>query len=113
MRSRRRVPASRGRSGRRDDHVTLDEALAHFRAIAAAVDVPVNADFEGGFAIEPDDVAANGAAAAVTGVAGLSIEDSTGDKDNPLFDSTLDRPRQSLPRAAALRAARGRRRFVA
>src|SRR5213593_3490473 len=39
--------------GRRDNHVSLEEALAHFRAIARAVDVPVNADFEGGFAVDP------------------------------------------------------------
>src|SRR5438067_1460414 len=61
--------------GCRDNHVMLDEALAHFRALAAAVEVPVNADFEGGFAVEPDDVAANVTAAVATGIAGLSIED--------------------------------------
>ena len=43
--------------GRSDNRVTLDEALAHLRAVAAAVSVPVNADFEGGFAIEPERVA--------------------------------------------------------
>src|SRR5205085_11811467 len=62
--------------GKRDNHVTLDEELAHLRAVSAAVDVPVNADFEGGFAVQPDDVARNVAAAATTGIAGLSIEDS-------------------------------------
>jgi 2-methylisocitrate lyase-like PEP mutase family enzyme len=75
--------------GRPDNHVTLDEALAHIRSIAASVSIPVNADFEGGFAIEPADVAANVAAAAATGVAGLSIEDSTGDAANPLFEFQL------------------------
>ncbi|HEX3579087.1 MAG TPA: isocitrate lyase/phosphoenolpyruvate mutase family protein [Thermoanaerobaculia bacterium] len=94
-------------TGRRDNHVPLDEALAHFRAIAAAVDVPVNADFEGGFAIEPDDVAANVAAAAATGVAGLSIEDSTGDKDNPLFDFGLAVRRIEAARAAIDRTGTG------
>src|SRR4051794_6441598 len=59
--------------GRLDNHVTLDEALAHFRAIAAAVDVPVNADFEGGFAIEPDDVATNVTAAVATGGGGVFV----------------------------------------
>src|SRR5947209_1828049 len=54
--------------GKRDNHVTLDEELAHLRAISGAVDVPVNADFEGGFAVEPDDVARNVAAAATTGI---------------------------------------------
>ena len=75
--------------GKRDNRVTLDEELAHLRAISAAVDVPVNADFEGGFAVQPDDVARNVAAAATTGIAGLSIEDSTHDDANPLFDFEL------------------------
>ena len=56
---RRRARDSRGRSGRPDNGVTLDEALEHFRAIAASVDMPVNGDFEGGFAIEPAGVAMN------------------------------------------------------
>jgi len=93
--------------GRRDNHVTLDEALAHFRAIATAVDVPVNADFEGGFAIEPDDVATNVSAAVATGVAGLSIEDSTGDHDNPLFDFELAVRRIQAARAAIDRSGTG------
>jgi 2-methylisocitrate lyase-like PEP mutase family enzyme len=76
-------------TGRPDNHVTLEDALAHFTAMAAAVDVPFNADFEGGFAIEPDAVAANVARAVTTGVAGLSIEDSTGDAASPLFDFDL------------------------
>src|SRR5207245_3677125 len=45
--------------GRADNHVTLDQMLEHLRVIAAAVKVPVNADFEGGFAVDPKDVAAN------------------------------------------------------
>jgi len=75
--------------GRADNHMTLDEALAHMQALASGVDVPLNADFEGGFATAPQDVAKNVTAAAATGVAGLSIEDSTGDAANPLFDFTL------------------------
>jgi len=94
-------------TGRRDNHVPLDEALAHFRAIAAAVDVPVNADFEGGFAIEPEDVGKNVTAAAATGVAGLSIEDSTGDKENPLFDFDLAVRRIEAARAAIDRSGSG------
>jgi len=75
--------------GKRDNHVSLDEALAHFRSIAASVDVPVNADFEGGFAVEPAAVGANVSRVTATGVAGLSIEDSTKDADKPLFDFRL------------------------
>ncbi len=82
--------------GRADDRVdTLDEVLTHLRSIAAAVHVPVNADFEGGFAIEPQQVADNVARAATTGIAGLSIEDASGDAADPLFglDLAVDRVR--------------------
>ena len=75
--------------GMTDNHVPLDQALDRIREIATAVDVPVNADFEGGFAVEPDGVAANVTRCIATGVAGLSIEDSTGDAANPLFDFAL------------------------
>jgi methylisocitrate lyase len=53
------------------------------------VKVPINADFEGGYAVEPDQVAANVKLAVATGIAGLSIEDSTGDEENPLHDFEL------------------------
>ena len=86
--------------GRRDNHVTLSETLAHLRAISHVVNIPVNADFEGGFAVAPDAVAANVTAASSTGVAGLSIEDSTGDATNPLFDFTLAVERIQAARAA-------------
>jgi 2-methylisocitrate lyase-like PEP mutase family enzyme len=76
-------------SGRRDNHVPLDEMLEHFQELTAAVRVPVNADFEGGFAEAPEGVAANVGRAVKTGIAGLSIEDSTGDKDNPLYEFSL------------------------
>ena len=75
--------------GRPDNHVSLEEALGHFRSISRIVEVPVNADFEGGFAIAPEAVGANVAEAASTGIAGLSIEDSTGDPAHPLFDLSL------------------------
>ena len=75
--------------GRPDHGVTLDEVLAHLRALSAAVRIPVSADFEGGFAVAPEEVARNVAAAARTGIAGLSIEDSTSDPENPLFDFEL------------------------
>jgi 2-methylisocitrate lyase-like PEP mutase family enzyme len=70
---------------RPDNDLALEQALEHLRAVAGAVDVPVNADFEGGFAVEPEQVASNVKLAAATGIAGLSIEDSTGDAAEPLF----------------------------
>lgn len=75
--------------GRPDNRVSLDEALAHFRSVARSVHVPVSADFEGGFATAPAGVGANVAAATATGIAGLSIEDSTGDPSKPLLDFAL------------------------
>lgn len=81
--------------GRGDNEVSLDEVLEHLRNVVAAVDVPVNADFEGGFAVDPDQVATNVKRAAATGIAGLSIEDSTGNAAEPLysFDLAVDRIR--------------------
>src|SRR5215471_10209397 len=75
--------------GRRDTHVPFAQALDRIHEIAAAVAVPVSADFEGGFAREADGVHANVLLAATTGIAGLSIEDSTGEAANPLFDFAL------------------------
>jgi 2-methylisocitrate lyase-like PEP mutase family enzyme len=75
--------------GARDNQVGLDEMLAHLRDMAGAVEVPVNADFEGGFAVEPRLVADHVLAATATGIAGLSIEDSTGDSAAPLFERAL------------------------
>lgn len=86
--------------GRADTQVTRDEALDHLRLIAGAVTVPVNADFEGGYAVDPDDVAANVTMAADTGIAGLSIEDASGDEAHPLFDFDL-----AVRRVAAARRA--------
>jgi 2-methylisocitrate lyase-like PEP mutase family enzyme len=86
--------------GRPDNHVSLEEALAHFRVIAHGVEVPVNGDFEGGFATAPAEVAANVTAATATGIAGLSIEDSTGDPSCPLFDFTLAVERMEAARRA-------------
>lgn len=87
-------------TGRRDNHVTLDDALAHMRALVAAVDLPVNADFENGFAVSPDGVAVNVARAVETGISGLSIEDSTGDPADPLFPRTLAAERIAAARQA-------------
>jgi methylisocitrate lyase len=75
--------------GKADNHITLNDVCDHLTALCAAVDLPINADFENGFADEPDGVAANVSRAAKTGVAGLSIEDSTGDKAKPLYDRRL------------------------
>ncbi len=75
--------------GRADNDVSLDAALEHLRVIAAAVTIPVNADFQGAFAVDPDGVATNVALAAGTGIAGLSVEDSTGDPSAPLYDFDL------------------------
>lgn len=72
-----------------DNHVPRDRMLEHLRRVADAVDVPVNADFEGGFADDPEDVAANVKLAAATGIAGLSIEDSTRSPDEPLYELDL------------------------
>jgi methylisocitrate lyase len=75
--------------GRVDGGVSVDEVLAHLRELSGAVPVPISADFEGGFARDPLGVARNVATAAATGIAGLSIEDSSGDPDRPLFDFPL------------------------
>src|SRR5918993_5199243 len=75
--------------GRPDNGVLLEDALSHLRTMANGVDLPINADFEGGFATDPDAVHANVTAATSTGVAGLSIEDSTGDLSNPLFEFAI------------------------
>jgi 2-methylisocitrate lyase-like PEP mutase family enzyme len=72
--------------GRNDGELSLDEVLAHLRFICAATDLPVNADFEAGYANQPEDVAANVTLALDTGVAGLSIEDRTG---RSLYESPL------------------------
>jgi methylisocitrate lyase len=75
--------------GRADNGVTLDEALGHIAEIAASVAVPLNADFQGGFAVAPEGVAANVRRAIATGIAGISIEDSSGDPAAPLFEFDL------------------------
>jgi len=86
--------------GRADTQVTRDQALDHLRRIADAVTVPVNADFEDGYASEPAQVAENVKMAADTGIAGLSIEDASGDAAEPLYQFEL-----ALARVAAARRA--------
>jgi len=90
--------------GYADGEQSCDEVLAHFREIAAAADVPVNADFENGFADDPDRMAENVTRCIATGVAGLSIEDSTGNPDRPLYDFDLALARVKAARAAIDRA---------
>jgi 2-methylisocitrate lyase-like PEP mutase family enzyme len=86
--------------GRADNHITLDDALAHFHAVASAVAIPVNGDFEGGFAVDPAAVADNVALAVQTGIAGVSIEDSTANEADPLFAFELAVERIRAARAA-------------
>lgn len=87
-------------TGHADNTVGLDLTLKHLRLIAAAVDVPVNADFQSGYATRPEDVAANVALAVETGVAGLSIEDFSGDPAEPLFELGLAVERVRAARTA-------------
>jgi 2-methylisocitrate lyase-like PEP mutase family enzyme len=86
--------------GQPDNGIGLDQTLAHLRSVATAVDLPVNADFQNGFAAQPGDVAANVGLAVQTGVAGLSIEDFSGDPAAPLFDFGLAVERIRAARAA-------------
>jgi len=86
--------------GKADNAVTVDQVLGHLKKIATTVSLPVNADFEGGYARDPQGVAANVERAVSTGVAGLSIEDSTGDKNAPLCDFGLAVERIRAARAA-------------
>src|SRR5881296_1499532 len=72
--------------GKRDGGVPRDEMLAHIREIVEATSLPVNADFESGYADEPEGVAANVRLCIATGVAGLSIEDAAGDAARRLYD---------------------------
>jgi 2-methylisocitrate lyase-like PEP mutase family enzyme len=86
--------------GRPDNGITREMALAHLREMVEATDLPVNADFEGGFAAEPEGVAENVRLAVATGVAALSIEDSTGDASRPLYDVSLAVERMRAARRA-------------
>ena len=79
--------------------MSRDAMLAHIRKVVAATPLPVNADFQSGYAHEPEGVAANVALCIETGVAGLSIEDATGDSASPLYEAGLAVDR--------IRAARG------
>lgn len=80
--------------------VPRDMMLAHIAEIVASTDLPVNADFESGYAHEPEAVAENVRLCVETGVAGLSIEDATGDKTQPLYELPLAVERIKAARAA-------------
>jgi 2-methylisocitrate lyase-like PEP mutase family enzyme len=86
--------------GAPDNGITLEQALAHVRSLVEATDLPVNADFEDGFADDPEGVARHVARCLETGVAALSIEDATGDQAQPLYDLP-----QAVERLQAARAA--------
>jgi len=88
--------------GKPDGGVPRDEMLAHIREIVEATSLPVNADFMAGYADEPEGVAANVRLCVDTGVAGLSIEDSTGRADAPLYEK-----KRAVGRIRAARAAIG------
>jgi 2-methylisocitrate lyase-like PEP mutase family enzyme len=78
----------------------MDDVLAHYRELAAATDLPLNADFENGFADDPDAVAENVTRCIATGVAGLSIEDSPQQSATPLYDFDAALARVKAARAA-------------
>ena len=80
--------------------VTRDMMLAHIRTIVEATELPVNADFEAGYAHEPEAVAESVRLCVATGVAGLSIEDATGDKAKPLYDLDMAVARMQAARRA-------------
>jgi 2-methylisocitrate lyase-like PEP mutase family enzyme len=90
--------------GYADGALSLDDVLGHYRDMAEATDVPLNADFENGFADDPDGVATNVTRCVATGVAGLSIEDATGKDGPPLYDFALAVARMKAARAALDRA---------
>lgn len=86
--------------GKPDGGVSRDEMLMHIGEVVAATPLPVNADFLNGFADQPEEVAANVTRCIATGIAGLSIEDSTGRSDRPLYEEKLAIDRIRAARAA-------------
>jgi methylisocitrate lyase len=87
-------------AGRGDYGLKLNELLDHLTALSGATDLPVNADFESGFADDPAGVAENVRKCAATGVAGLSVENRTTDPKQPLYEFSLSVERISAARAA-------------
>lgn len=82
------------------DSVLRDTMIAHIEEIASATSLPVNADFQNGYAKEPDKVAENVKLCIKTGISGLSIEDATGEKNNPLYEKELAIERIRAARSA-------------
>jgi 2-methylisocitrate lyase-like PEP mutase family enzyme len=89
--------------GREDGELTRDEVLTHLRILCESTALPVNADFEAGFADRPEEVAANVRLAVETGVAGLSIEDRTGKDlyELPLAVERIEASRKAIDRSGA------------
>lgn len=94
--------------GRLDGTASREEALAHAASVVEAVDLPVSADLENCFGDSPEDVALTIAGAVAAGLAGCSVEDSSRDGDDPIYDAGLATERV----AAAAEAAHGATRLV-
>ncbi len=90
-----------------DVAVSRDWSLAHIAEISASVDVPVNADFQSGYGVQPQEVADSVALCVATGVAGLSVEDSTGEPSSPLYELPLAAERIHAARQAIDRSGSG------
>jgi 2-methylisocitrate lyase-like PEP mutase family enzyme len=90
-----------------DVAVSRDRSLAHIAEITAAVDLPVNADFASGYGVEPREVADSVTRCVATGVAGLSVEDATGERSAPLYDLPLAVERVQAARQAIDRSGGG------
>ena len=93
--------------GYSDGAQSMDDVLAHYRELAAATDIPLNADFENGFADDPDDVAENVTRCIATGVSGLSIEDLPQQPGATLYDFDAALARVKAARAAIDKAGGG------
>lgn len=93
--------------GRRDYGISRDDALAHCRLVAGSVDIPVTADLENGFGLRPEDCAETIRSAAETGLVGGSIEDSTGDRDAPIFEKARAVERVAAAAEVARKSANG------
>ena len=87
-------------TGRQDNTLPVEDVLHHLKMLSDAADLPLNADFEAGFADEPEGVAANVTRCVATGVAGISIEDSTDDDKQPLYEFKLAVERMQAARKA-------------